>query len=139
MARTRRVVTLAVFQLLRGWLNSSAPEKVLCGWGKSEGTHSILSEARGEVGERRVARERGGAYPQVRDLRSVPVVERLVEFARVEKGGLRMGQASEGTHGARSEARGEGSEARSGAGAEVALTSMFVTLEVSQLLRGWLK
>ena len=45
-----------------------------------------------------MARERGGAYPQVRDLRSVPVVERLVEFARVEKGGLRMGQASEGTH-----------------------------------------
>ena len=45
----------------------------------------------------------------------------------------------EGRRGACSEARGEGCEARDGAGAEVARTDMSVTLAVFQLLRGWLK
>ena len=38
VARTRMFVTLAVFQLLRGWLKACALEKVFCGWGEAEGT-----------------------------------------------------------------------------------------------------
>ena len=76
---------------------------------------------------------------QFRNTRDIPVVDGLVEDARMAENALRMGQEREHTRRGQSEARGERGEARADAGAEVVRTARLVAFETSQPLMSSLK
>ena len=76
---------------------------------------------------------------QFRSTRDIPVVDGLVEGARIAENALRMGQEREHARRGQSEARGERGDARADAGAEVVRTARLVAFETSQPLMSSLK